>query len=274
MANNIVNRIVEELLLVIPLDYFKSEEFIRDCSNSIYAPSWNLSSLVKMTITLCDVRSEKDKIEQTLNYMGNLIFCNGPKVFYKFILFLVDSYCRNKNVKICTKGLRIAFREIGINDFSEIDKYAKDVPLTAFIINELEKWDDVKSAINKLEKDCLAAENTIDFQNVGNSCRTILLTVGKMVYNPSIHPKESIDGIKIGKADTVEMISSFIRHTLPGSKNEKYRSYAQATNDLANMLTHKTTATRKDMMITVSATINLVYLVGVLGDRFFQSEIF
>ena len=95
----------------------------------------------------------------------------------------------------------------------------------------------------------------------------------KMVYNPSIHPKESIDGIKIGKADAVEMISSFIRHTLPGRKNEKYRNYAQATNDLANMLTHKTTATRKDMMITVSATINLVYLVGVLGDRFFQSDL-
>lgn len=39
------------------------------------------------------------------------------------------------------------------------------------------------------------------------------------------------------------------------------------TNKLANLLTHKRDASRKDMLLAVSATIALINFVGILEDK-------
>ena len=39
-----------------------------------------------------------------------------------------------------------------------------------------------------------------------------------------------------------------------------------------NKLTHDTSASMKDMLIAVSATMNLVYIVGTIGEKFGQES--
>jgi len=269
-----LNEIIDELQKVIPSTYLFSKEFKDDCSRSPYANSLTFafaSTIVGLTI--CDVRTEEEKAEQALNYICHQIYKNGVKPLYRFVIFLLSSYCKHHGIKLKLKGLRIVLRKIGIKEFVEIDKYANDVPLTIHIVNDLEKWDEIKEIINGLEKDCRYAETTIDYQNVGNSCRHILVKVAQLVYDPQIHNNITENGKPIGKTDAVEMLSSYFSYTLKGKHNKYLRDYSQAANDLANKLTHDTSATRRDMLITVSAIINLIYLVGTLSNKFNQDLI-
>ena len=50
--------------------------------------------------------------------------------------------------------------------------------------------------------------------------------------------------------------------------NKELRAYAKATNDLANQLTHKRSATKKDMLLIVSSTIALINFIGIIEEKF------
>ena len=52
------------------------------------------------------------------------------------------------------------------------------------------------------------------------------------------------------------------------AENEELRSYTKTTNKLANTLTHKRTATKKEMMLCTSATLAFINFIGVLEDKF------
>lgn len=70
------------------------------------------------------------------------------------------------------------------------------------------------------------------------------------------------------QTDAMGMLTNYFSHTLSGSSNDEYRSYTKATHKIANMLTHKRNATKKDMLITVSSTLSLINLVGVIEGKF------
>ena len=108
----------------------------------------------------------------------------------------------------------------------------------------------------------------MDYQNLGNSCRHLIIKVAQLVYDHKVHDNITDDGKIIGKSDAVEMLSSFFSHSLKGKHNKYLKEYAQATNNLVNKLTHDTSASMKDMLIAVSATMNLVYIVGTIGGKF------
>jgi len=270
---NKIQKVTEEIINIIPSDYLVSKAFMSDCQNSPYAYAWSMAlsisqSTKTMASLLFDVRTDSEKAEHALEAFLNQIYNNGHKTLYNFVVFLISSYCNNKQTKLRLGGLREALREIGISNFTEINNYAEDAPFTSYIISEIETWDEIKEHVRKLEKDCNLAETTIDFQNIGNSCRTLLIKVAQLVYDPNLHGKNNEKGVEIGKADAVGMISNYISYVLSGKNNKEYRDYAKATNAIANVLTHRTNATRKDMMITLSATTSLVFLIGVLENKY------
>ena len=75
-------------------------------------------------------------------------------------------------------------------------------------IIEINKWDEIKNAITELENDCRYAETTMDYQNLGNSCRHLIIKVAQLVYDHKVHDNITNDGKIIGKSDAVEMLSS------------------------------------------------------------------
>lgn len=64
------------------------------------------------------------------------------------------------------------------------------------------------------------------------------------------------------------MIGNYLAIKLPGSTNEELRAYAKMTNKLANMLTHKRTASKREMLLVTSATISLINFIGILEDKY------
>lgn len=266
------NDIVEELLKVIPSTFIMSDVFEKVCKESEFYGRWYLHHA---KVTLRDgnmFASREDKANRLLEYMCHDLNSNSHRALYKFLSLVIKSYCEHENVKVNLNGLRILLRSMGILKITDIEPFDSNVPFTKNIIVEINKWEDIKSMINELDKYCTNAETTMDFQNIGNTCRHILILIAQSVYDSKIHNNKTKEGKEIGKTDAVEMLNSYFSYCLKGKHNKTLKEYAQATNDLANKLTHDTSASRKEMQIAVSATMNLVYIVGTIGGKFNNDE--
>ena len=265
---DIISNIVEELSKVVPCSFLLSEEFEKECKNSGFWGRWNFFH-AKVTFNGGNMfASSGDKAYILLDNMCHDLSNNSYSALYKFISLIIKSYCEHENVRVNLKELRFLLRSIGIIKITEIEPYDSNSPFTQNIIIEINKWDEIKNTIAELENDCRYAETTMDYQNLGNSCRHLIIKVAQLVYDPKVHNNITDDGKTIGKSDAVEMLSSFFSHSLKGKHNKYLKEYAQATNNLVNKLTHDTSASMKDMLIAVSATMNLVYIVGTIGGKF------
>ncbi|AEE54372.1 hypothetical protein [Haliscomenobacter hydrossis] len=131
---------------------------------------------------------------------------------------------------------------------------------------DLSNWERLERSIKEINSRQKEASAEEQFQVVGLLCRETIITLAQAVYIEAKHP--SIDGVSIGKTDAKRMLESYIMVELAGGENEILRKYARVTNDLANVLTHKRTATRKDAALCASATIALVNFIGTLEGRF------
>lgn len=60
----------------------------------------------------------------------------------------------------------------------------------------------------------------------------------------------------------------YIAVTLAGKESEELRSYAKVTNKLANVLTHKRTATKYEMLLCTFVALAWINFIGVLEEKF------
>ena len=103
---------------------------------------------------------------------------------------------------------------------------------------------------------------------MGLLCREIIISLGQLVYNKDVYEAVDSQNKPIGKTDGFRMLEAYFTYKLHGTHFEEYRAYAKTTNKLANALTHKRNATKKDMMLSVSATTALVNIVGILEEQY------
>lgn len=134
-------------------------------------------------------------------------------------------------------------------------------------IVELNGWDRINRTIVKIKQDSVTARIEEDYQQIGLLCREVIISLAQAVYQPEVHGAIDEEGITIGKTDANRMISNYLSYKLAGSSNQELRTYAKNTNKLANLLTHKRDASRKDMLMAVSATIALINFIGILEDK-------
>ncbi len=134
-------------------------------------------------------------------------------------------------------------------------------------IVELNGWDRIKRAVVKIKQDSVTARIEEDFQQIGLLCREVIISLAQAVFRPEVHGAIDEEGKTIGKTDANRMISNYLTYKLAGSSNQEIRAYAKNTNKLANQLTHKRDASRKDMLMAVSATIALINFIGVLEEK-------
>ena len=267
---NETNDIVTELLKLIPSSFLMSDKFKSVCQEHGYSHRWYMCSTIVFMKDGNMFVSNKEKTELTLEKVCHDLCKNSNWALYRFISFLIKSYCEHENTKVNLKNLKVLLRSINVSNFSDIDQFDINAPFIDHLITEIVKWEEMKEAVTKLEKDCVSADGETDYSNIGNSCRHLLIQLAQSVYAPGLHGEFTDEGMKIGKAHIVEMLSKYFSHCLSGKNNEEYRTYTNATLKLANMLTHKTHPTKKDMILTASATINLIYIVGIIGNKFNQ----
>lgn len=135
-------------------------------------------------------------------------------------------------------------------------------------IVELDDWERIKRTVIKIKRESNNAKDEEDFQTIGLLCRDVIISLAQAVYDPLIHGATDDTGKQIGNTDAVRMIGNYVSVKLNGSHNKELRAYAKATNDLANQLTHKRSATKKDMLLIVSSTIALINFIGIIEEKF------
>lgn len=130
---------------------------------------------------------------------------------------------------------------------------------------DLQGWDKINRSIGEIKNRERQAQNEEQFQAVGMLCRELIITLAQTIFDSTKHP--SIDGTAISKTDAKRMLEAYVAVVLAGNESEELRAYARTTNKFANTLTHKRTATKKEMMLCTSATLALINFIGVLEDK-------
>ena len=130
---------------------------------------------------------------------------------------------------------------------------------------DLTGWERIERSIQEIKTRQSEASKEEQFQVVGLLCRETIITLAQSVYIPEKHP--ILDGTKISKTDAKRMLEAYIAVELSGSLNEKLRKFAKSTLDLANELTHKRTATKKDASLCSVATLALINFIGTIEGR-------
>jgi hypothetical protein len=133
------------------------------------------------------------------------------------------------------------------------------------VLVTLTGWERIDRSVKEIKMRLSQALNEEQFQTVGLLCRETIISLAQAIFIEEKHP--TVDGVKASKTDAKRMLDAYIAVVLAGGVNENIRKYARASNDLANELTHKRTATAKDAALCSSATVSLINLIGILEDR-------
>ncbi|MBQ2047240.1 MAG: hypothetical protein II260_08625 [Muribaculaceae bacterium] len=133
---------------------------------------------------------------------------------------------------------------------------------------ELTEWERIERTILKIKKETSLAKDEEDFQGIGLLCRDVIISLAQAVYNPLIHGETDENGTHIGASDAVRMLTNYINYTLHGKDNKELRDYIKTANAIANRLTHKRSATKKDMLLTMSSTISLINFIGIIEEKY------
>jgi hypothetical protein len=164
-------------------------------------------------------------------------------------------------------------REHHIEDLWDILYQKMNVPddnLTIANSTVKTNWEEVNKGQKKLVEMLSNSQDTFDFQNIGNTSRKIIELLASAVFDPSVHISDD-PSVKVSEGKFKNQLHTYIKFQLKGSSNDALRNYAFASVaavetaiDLANSLTHKTSADRKiaeACIISVVATISIIKLI-------------
>ena len=179
---------------------------------------------------------------------------------------LWDWYQKYKADLHTYKERRIYINQLFASTISYFEEEQQPQDMEIFV--DLDDWEKVKRAVETIKNDSRIARYEEDFQKVGVLCRDVIISLAQAVYNPSIYGETDDKGIQIGTNDAVRMLGNYINVSLKGSHNKEFRTYAKATNDLTNHLTHLRSATKKEMLLTMTATIALINFIGIIENKY------
>lgn len=160
----------------------------------------------------------------------------------------------------------IVFTEINIKpDYDKISFLNSEVTIIET------KWDEINILQKKLIENMRASNSSIDFQNVGNTSRTIMDKLARLVFDPKIHiaPK----GVETKNGMFKNQFHTYISSVLNGGKNKELRLFAQSAVDftenaidLMNKTTHKLDVQKHFAEVCVISTISVINLIKAVNE--------
>ncbi|MDR6300672.1 hypothetical protein [Mesonia maritima] len=130
---------------------------------------------------------------------------------------------------------------------------------------DLKGWERLERSVQEIRKRQSEASKEEQFQVIGLLCRETIITLAQSVFIEDKHP--ILDDTQVSKTDAKRLLEAYIAVELSGSSNKILRQYARSTLDLANALTHKRTATKKDASLCSIATLSLINFIGTIEGR-------
>lgn len=120
-------------------------------------------------------------------------------------------------------------------------------------------WLLVDSEIEQLRQKFAIARTEQDHSAIGNSCVRILESLGDIAFDPE---KYLSDGEEVpGRDKTKHRFDKIIGFELAGSENEEVRGYARKLVELAHMVKHRATPSRRDAGVAADGVITLANMI-------------
>ncbi len=127
-------------------------------------------------------------------------------------------------------------------------------------------WEEINSDQDIMLEQFRSAAESIDYQNIGNTCRTIMQKISNIVFDPQKHIAP--DKVDISEGKFKNRLHTYIKTELGGHINDKIRDYSLSVIDtaekainLANTLTHSLNA---DSFIAESCVVSTISVINIL----------
>lgn len=126
-------------------------------------------------------------------------------------------------------------------------------------------WERIDRTADKIKQSYLNAKNEEEFQTIGLLCRENLISLSNEIYDERKH-LEFCD-TPPSPSDSKRKIDAYIQFNLSGKSNENIRKFAKVAIDLANEVTHKRTASKKDAGLSITATSAIINIIRLIENK-------
>lgn len=202
---------------------------------------------------------EEDDYTSSWKGAQNLTIVTNPEIFkkYKNILHEIEAAISDNIYKFSQTIITRVTTFPDLRKFQILENRYSPV---------VTPWEEVNKNQNILLEQLRTATETIHFQNIGNTGRTIMQLISNIVFDPAIHvaPPE----IKLSEGNFKNRLHTFIKIELGGSENKEIREYvlsvitsAEKSIDIANKLTHSLGA---DLIIAESCVISTISAINMI----------
>lgn len=131
-------------------------------------------------------------------------------------------------------------------------------------------WEDINRDQELLLNQLKAAISTLEFQNIGNTCRTILQKIATHLFDKNLHTAPL--GIDLSAGKFKNRLHTIIKYTLKGLQLGELEKYAESqietaerSVDLANTLTHDLRAHKAMAELCVISVLSVVSVMKVIN---------
>lgn len=132
------------------------------------------------------------------------------------------------------------------------------------LIDQPTGWQRVDRSLNQIQEQFHNASTEEQFQEIGLLIRETYISLAQMVFDPVKH--DPIDGITPSETDAKRMLDAYIVSNLSGKSNEVLRKFVRSAVALAEELTHKRTATKRDANLCIVAVSSIIKIIKVLNS--------
>ncbi|MBU2928691.1 hypothetical protein [Winogradskyella psychrotolerans] len=134
------------------------------------------------------------------------------------------------------------------------------------------EWEEINELQKKLIDSLKKSIDSIDYQNIGNTSRSIMDKLAREVFDKGKHiPKDS--SIEVHNGKFKNQLNTFVSSELSGKSNKELRKIAESSInlvsdsiDVMNKTTHKLDADKRFAELCVISTISVINVVKIISD--------
>lgn len=162
--------------------------------------------------------------------------------------------------------------KISVSDIEFLVDINKFTVIESRIISINTPWEEINQGQDKLIANLQNSSDSLDFQNLGNTARTIMNKLALQVFNPDLHTHTD-PAAKLNNGMFKNQLHAFIKTNLKGSKHEQFRKlaevsieYVDRSIDFMNSTTHKIGAERHLAEVCVISTVSAVSIIKLINE--------
>jgi hypothetical protein len=203
--------------------------------------------------------------QETFPNAYNLLLKLSPNIYTK----------HNKSIKGFAEVLRLRINNSSsllIDKLNILPDYDKIVILNSEVSTVITIWEEINELQKKLIENIKMSNQSIDYQNIGNTSRTIMDKLSRNVFDPLIHKSDDPE-INLQNGKFKNQFHTYISNVLKGKKNTELRKFSisaidftEKAIDLMNTTTHKLDVQKHFAEVCVISTINVISLIKAIKE--------